>query len=60
VRPDDVLTGLRLVADLAPPAPAAVTRLEQGPLDAAGGTVADPFAPDRDAVGARGTAPAQP
>ena len=35
VRPDDVLTGLRLVADFAPPVPPEVTRLAQGPLDAA-------------------------
>ena len=32
VRPDDVLSGLRAVADLAPPVPAAVTRLAQGLL----------------------------
>ena len=31
VRPDDVLTGLRQVADLAPPSPPLVTRLAQGP-----------------------------
>ncbi|MEU5834231.1 TIGR03936 family radical SAM-associated protein [Streptomyces diacarni] len=50
VRPDDVLSGLRATADLAPPVPAAVTRLAQGPLDEESGTVTDPFAPDRDAV----------
>ncbi|MBO8184339.1 TIGR03936 family radical SAM-associated protein [Streptomyces spirodelae] len=50
VRPDDVLSGLRATADLAPPSPAAVTRLAQGPLDEENGTVTDPFAPDRDAV----------
>ncbi|WP_369200004.1 TIGR03936 family radical SAM-associated protein [Streptomyces sp. PU-14G] len=50
VRPDDVLSGLRATADLAPPVPAAVTRLAQGPLDEENGTVTDPFAPDRDAV----------
>ncbi|RBM23639.1 TIGR03936 family radical SAM-associated protein [Streptomyces sp. PT12] len=49
VRPDDVLSGLRATADLAPPVPAAVTRLAQGPLDESG-TVTDPFAPDRDAA----------
>ena len=49
VRPDDVLSGLRATADLAPPVPAAVTRLAQGPLDAENGTVTDPLAPDRDA-----------
>ncbi|MGY1435717.1 TIGR03936 family radical SAM-associated protein [Streptomyces reniochalinae] len=50
VRPDDVLSGLRATADLAPPVPAAVTRLAQGPLDEESGAVTDPFAPDRDAV----------
>ncbi|NGO69328.1 TIGR03936 family radical SAM-associated protein [Streptomyces boncukensis] len=50
VRPDDVLSGLRAAAGLAPPVPAAVTRLAQGPLDEAAGTVTDPFAPDRDAL----------
>ncbi|WP_037906817.1 TIGR03936 family radical SAM-associated protein [Actinacidiphila yeochonensis] len=48
VRPDDVLTGLRAAAGLAPPVPAAVTRLAQGPLDEESGTVTDPLAPDRD------------
>jgi radical SAM-linked protein len=60
VRPDDVLTGLRSVADLAPLAPVAVTRLAQGPLNPSTGTVADPLAPDRDAVGAQGATAAQP
>ncbi|SDO09770.1 TIGR03936 family radical SAM-associated protein [Actinacidiphila guanduensis] len=50
VRPDDVLSGLRAAAGLAPPVPAAVTRLAQGPLDEESGTVTDPLAPDRDAV----------
>lgn len=50
VRPDDVLSGLQSTADLAPPVPAAVTRLAQGPLDEESGTVTDPLAPDRDAV----------
>lgn len=50
VRPDDVLSGLRVTADLAPPVPAAVTRLAQGPLNEETGTVTDPLAPDRDAV----------
>jgi radical SAM-linked protein len=45
VRPDDVLSALRLVADLAPPVPPLVTRLAQGPLDAVRGTVADPLVP---------------
>ncbi|MEV2249633.1 TIGR03936 family radical SAM-associated protein [Streptomyces sp. NPDC050147] len=55
VRPDDVLSGLRAVADLAPPVPAAVTRLAQGLLDDETGTVTDPLAPDREAA----TAPPQ-
>lgn len=50
VRPDDVLSGLHATADLAPPVPAAVTRLAQGPLDEESGTVTDPLAQDRDAV----------
>ncbi|MGQ4514081.1 TIGR03936 family radical SAM-associated protein [Streptomyces sp. DW26H14] len=58
VRPDDVLSGLRAVADLAPPVPAAVTRLAQGPLDEESGTVTDPLAADREAEPAgRTTAP---
>jgi radical SAM-linked protein len=48
VRPDDVLTGLRLVADFAPPVPPEVTRLAQGPLDVETGAPADPFDLDRD------------
>ena len=50
VRPDDVLaalqqaSGLRITAVLQ-------QRLAQGPLDAEGGTVGDPLAPDRDAAG---------
>lgn len=50
VRPDDVLSGLRATADLAPPVPAAVTRLAQGLLDEETGAVTDPLAPDRDAT----------
>ncbi len=46
VRPDDVLSGLRLVADLATPVPPAATRVRQGPLTEAG-EVGDPLAPDR-------------
>ncbi|WP_328364521.1 TIGR03936 family radical SAM-associated protein [Streptomyces sp. NBC_00457] len=49
VRPDDVLSGLRAVADLAPPVPAGVTRLAQGLFDEETGTVTDPLAPDREA-----------
>ncbi|MCT7355628.1 TIGR03936 family radical SAM-associated protein [Streptomyces sp. 15-116A] len=56
VRPDDVLSGLRAVADLAPPVPAAVTRLAQGLFDEETGTVTDPLAPDREAAKARSTA----
>ena len=56
VRPDDVLSGLRAVADLAPPVPAAVTRLAQGLFDEETGTVTDPLAPDREAVTAQSTA----
>ncbi|MFF0432153.1 TIGR03936 family radical SAM-associated protein [Streptomyces sp. NPDC004327] len=52
VRPDDVLSGLRAVADLAPPVPAAVTRLAQGLFDEESGTVTDPLAPDREAAAA--------
>jgi radical SAM-linked protein len=48
VRPDDVLTGLRLVADFAPPVPPEVTRLAQGPLDVSTGALADPLGLDRD------------
>ncbi|MFI0411379.1 TIGR03936 family radical SAM-associated protein [Actinomadura sp. 3N508] len=48
VRPDDILTGLRQVADLAPPSPPLVTRLAQGPLDADSGGLADPLGPDRE------------
>jgi radical SAM-linked protein len=47
VRPDDVLTALRVVADLVPPSAPRVTRLAQGPLDDATGAVSDPFALDR-------------
>jgi radical SAM-linked protein len=43
VRPDDVLTGLRSQAHLAPPSSPRMTRLAQGPLDEEHGTVADPL-----------------
>lgn len=52
VRPDDVLSALRAVADLAPPSPPRVTRLAQGPLDPGSGAVADPLTTDRGAVDA--------
>jgi radical SAM-linked protein len=51
VRPDDVLAGLRQIGDLAPPSTPSVVRLAQGPLDEPAGTVSDPLAPDRGAVG---------
>ena len=56
VRPDDVLTGLRLVSDLVTPVPPAATRLAQGLLTAEG-EVADPFAPDRMGAGTSAPAP---
>jgi radical SAM-linked protein len=52
VRPDDVLAALRSQAQLAPPSPPRMTRLAQGPLDEADGSVADPLTADRDADGA--------
>ncbi|MFJ4921912.1 TIGR03936 family radical SAM-associated protein [Streptomyces sp. NPDC088725] len=60
VRPDDVLSGLQAVADLAPPVPAAVTRLAQGLFDEESGSVTDPLAPDREAVQAGLTKAAGP
>jgi len=47
VRPDDVLSGLRVVADLEPSAPARVTRVVQGTLTAQG-EIVDPLLKDRD------------
>ncbi len=52
VRPDDVLSALRVVAALEPPVPAKATRMAQGRLDDGGG-LSDPLAPDR---GARASA----
>jgi radical SAM-linked protein len=52
VRPDDILTALRVVAGLEPPAPPLVTRLAQGPLHNATATVANPLATDENAAGA--------
>lgn len=49
VRPDDVLSGLRLVADLETPVPPAATRVRQGPVTETG-EVGDPLAPDRAAA----------
>ncbi|HET8683144.1 MAG TPA: TIGR03936 family radical SAM-associated protein [Micromonosporaceae bacterium] len=47
VRPDDVLSGLRAVADLEPPVPPRATRLAQGTLTAQG-QILDPLRADRD------------
>ncbi|HET7398286.1 MAG TPA: TIGR03936 family radical SAM-associated protein [Intrasporangium sp.] len=46
VRPDDILTALREIADLRPPRPPLVTRMAQGPLNTATVRVADPLAAD--------------
>ena len=51
VRPDDILTALRAVAGLVPPAPPLVTRLAQGPLAHGVAAVADPLAADEKAGG---------
>ncbi|AHH94977.1 TIGR03936 family radical SAM-associated protein [Kutzneria viridogrisea] len=48
VRPDDVLSALRVVAALDPPVPAKATRMEQGRLDDEGRLI-DPFTLDREA-----------
>ncbi|MEU5941486.1 TIGR03936 family radical SAM-associated protein [Micromonospora sp. NPDC047548] len=47
VRPDDVLSGLRVVADLEPPVSPRVIRLAQGTVTAQGAIV-DPLEADRD------------
>jgi radical SAM-linked protein len=47
VRPDDVLAGLRVVADLEPPVPPRVNRLAQGRLSAKG-EILDPLTADAD------------
>jgi radical SAM-linked protein len=49
VRPDDILSGLRAVADLEPPVPPRATRLAQGTLTARG-EIVDPLAADRGVV----------
>ena len=49
VRPDDVLSALRVVAALMSPVPAKATRTAQGRLDDEG-HLADPLAPDRGPV----------
>src|SRR5262249_12092367 len=53
-RPDDVLSGLRVVAGLEPPVPPRVTRLAQGTLTAQG-EIVDPLDADREdaAIGGR-------
>ena len=51
VRPDDILTALRAVAGLVPPAPPLVTRLAQGPLAHGVAAVADPLAADENVGG---------
>ncbi len=51
VRPDDVLTALRVVAGLEPPIPPLVIRLAQGPLQDGSARVADPLAADESGVG---------
>ncbi|WP_083449123.1 MULTISPECIES: TIGR03936 family radical SAM-associated protein [Actinoplanes] len=53
VRPDDVLSGLRVVAGLEPPVPPRVTRLAQGTLTAQG-EIVDPLDTDRGDVGIGG------
>jgi len=47
VRPDDVLSGLRVVAGLVPPVPPRVTRLAQGTLTPQG-EIVDPLKADRE------------
>ena len=49
VRPDDVLSGLRVVAGLEPPVPPRATRLAQGLL-AAPADIVDPLDADREAA----------
>jgi len=50
VRPDDVLSGLRVVAGLEPPVPPRVTRLAQGTLTPQG-EIVDPLDADRAGIG---------
>ena len=51
VRPDDILTAMRSVADLESAASPVVTRRAQGLLQTAPAGVADPLAADKEAVG---------
>ena len=48
VRPEDLLTALRLVSGLAGSAPAEAVRISQGPLEVQTASVGDPLAPDRE------------
>ncbi len=48
VRPDDVMSALRIVAGLEPPVPVRALRVAQGPLDD-DGVLGDPLAADREA-----------
>lgn len=54
VRPDDILTALRSVADLESAVSPLVTRRAQGLLQTAPAGVADPLAADKDAAGSVG------
>lgn len=49
VRPDDVISGLRIWCGLTLEKSPLATRSDQGPLDERLGSVGDPLAPDRDA-----------
>lgn len=59
VRPDDILAALRIVAGLAPDAPAVSVRVAQGPLDETG-VVGDPLTTDRAPVRATSQQDTQP
>jgi radical SAM-linked protein len=58
VRPDDVMSALRVVAALEPPVPAKATRMAQGRLDDGGG-LSDPLAQDRATSGRKLGEPTQ-
>nr|WP_281288315.1 TIGR03936 family radical SAM-associated protein [Haloactinospora alba] len=60
VRPNDVVTGLRHVAGLAPLSSPRMTRLAQGPLDDASAVVTDPFAAENAAAQGTGREEAAP
>jgi len=59
VRPDDVLSALRVVAALMLPVPAKAIRMAQGRLDD-DGRLADPLAPDRAAGADRAVGEPEP